>query len=87
MRQFELLQQENNEKIANYFMCTQKLVNNMKANDETTFDVQVMEKILQTLTEWFDVITTIEESKDFNMMTINGLQVFEARGYRTQIGL
>ena len=54
-------------------MCTQKLVNNMKANDETIFDVQVMEKILQTLTEWFDVIATIEKSKDFNMMTIDGL--------------
>ena len=45
-RQFKLLQQEKNEKIADYFMRTQKLINSMKANSETISDVQVMEKIL-----------------------------------------
>ncbi|OMO51195.1 hypothetical protein COLO4_37779 [Corchorus olitorius] len=46
----------------------------MKANGETITDVQIMEKILRTLTERFDIIATIEESKDLKTMTIAGLQ-------------
>ena len=45
-KQFELIQQEKYEKITDYFMCTQKLVNTIKENGKTISDVQVMEKIL-----------------------------------------
>ncbi|XVE88607.1 hypothetical protein DITRI_Ditri19aG0082900 [Diplodiscus trichospermus] len=46
----------------------------MKVNGETIFDVQVLEKMLRTLIKRFDVVATIEESKDLNTRTIDGLQ-------------
>ena len=54
-------------------MRMQKLVIGMKENAETISNFQVMEKILRILIERFNVITAIEESKDLNMMTIDGL--------------
>lgn len=46
----------------------------MKSNDENILDLQVMEKILQTLTMQFEYkVTTIEESKDLSTMTLDEL--------------
>ena len=46
----------------------------MKSNDENILDLQVMEKILQTLTMRFEYkVTTIEESKDLSTMTLDEL--------------
>ncbi|KAL5797737.1 hypothetical protein ACOSQ2_002557 [Xanthoceras sorbifolium] len=46
----------------------------MKSNGETILDVQIMEKILQTLNSKFDYkVTAIEESKDLNVITLDEL--------------
>ena len=46
----------------------------MKSNDENILDLQVMEKILQTLTMRFKYkVTIIEESKGLSTMTLDEL--------------
>ncbi|KAK0576845.1 hypothetical protein LWI29_024227 [Acer saccharum] len=73
-RQLELLQMKKTEKVADYFSQTLALVNQMKSNGETISDVQIMEKILRTLTEKFEYkVTAIEESKDLEEMTLDEL--------------
>ena len=73
-RQLELLQMKKTEKVADYFSRTLALVNQMKSNGETISDVQIMEKILRTLTEKFEYkVTAIEESKDLEEMTLDEL--------------
>ncbi|KAK0583215.1 hypothetical protein LWI29_034678 [Acer saccharum] len=73
-RQLELLQMKKTEKVAVYFSRTLALVNQMKSNGETISDVQIMEKILRTLTEKFEYkVTAIEESKDLEEMTLDEL--------------
>lgn len=83
-RQFELLQMERKESISDYFSRTLAIVNQMKANGEAIADLQVVEKILRTLTERFEgKVTAIEESRDLSAMTVDelmgSLQAYEQR--------
>ncbi|PKI72887.1 hypothetical protein CRG98_006755 [Punica granatum] len=62
-RQFELLQMENYESIFEYFSWTLTIVNQMKANNETIRDQQIVEKVLRTLMLQFEyIVMSIEES-------------------------
>ncbi|PRQ23286.1 putative RNA-directed DNA polymerase [Rosa chinensis] len=83
-RQFELLQMEKKESISDYFARTLAIANQMKANGEVIKELQIVEKILRTLTERFEgKVTAIEESQDLNAMTVDdlmsSLQAYEQR--------
>ncbi|XP_073219452.1 uncharacterized protein [Cicer arietinum] len=50
-RQYELLQMEEDEDVANYFNRVQVVVNQMRTNGESLTEVVIIEKILRTLTK------------------------------------
>lgn len=60
------------------------LENRIRANGENMKDLQIKEKILRTLTTWFEyVVIAIEELKDLSTMTVeelmSSLQTHEQR--------
>lgn len=74
-RQFGLLQMEENETVAEYFIKVQSLVNKMKSNGEKVEDLKIVEKVLRSLQSKFDhIVIAIEESKNLDEMTIQELQ-------------
>ncbi|KAL6225478.1 hypothetical protein ACLB2K_004328 [Fragaria x ananassa] len=75
---------EKRESISDYFSRTLAIVNQMKANGEVLSNLQVVEKILQTLTNRFEgKVTTIKESRDLAAVTVDelmgSLQAYEQR--------
>ncbi|XP_004304866.1 PREDICTED: uncharacterized protein LOC101300551 [Fragaria vesca subsp. vesca] len=83
-RQFELLQMEKRESNSDYFSRTLAIVNQMKANGEVLSNLQVVEKILRTLTDRFEgKVTAIEESRDLAAVTVDefmgSLQAYKHR--------
>lgn len=74
-RQYELLQMEAQESVADYVTRLLTLTNSMKSYGETITDVSVVEKVLRTLSLRFDhVAVAIEESKNLETMKIEELQ-------------
>lgn len=74
-RQYELLQMEEQESIAEYFTRIRSLTNQMKTYGESMPDQGIVEKVLRTLTPKFDhVVVAIEESKDTETLKIDELQ-------------
>lgn len=74
-RQFELIQMEDNEKVADYFTRAKSLTNLMKECGEPVPDGQVVRKILRPLPSWFDYATVaIEEVKNVGEMKVTELQ-------------
>ncbi|XP_019430343.1 PREDICTED: uncharacterized protein LOC109337758, partial [Lupinus angustifolius] len=74
-RQYELMQMEPNEKIAQFFNRVICLTNQMKACGESMADQTVIEKILRTLTPNFDhIVVAIEESKKLEDLKLEDLQ-------------
>ncbi|RDX81141.1 hypothetical protein CR513_38214, partial [Mucuna pruriens] len=65
-RQYELLDIEENESIANYFDRIQELVNAMRACKEKISDQQVVDKILRTLPQPFDHKNDQTQKQDRN---------------------
>ena len=52
-------------------------MNSIGESDESTDDCKFVKKVLQTLTLQFDhIMVTIEESKDFEALTVEELQNF-----------
>uniref|UniRef100_A0A2C9U239 Retrotransposon gag domain-containing protein n=1 Tax=Manihot esculenta TaxID=3983 RepID=A0A2C9U239_MANES len=73
-RQYELMEQEKDESIRDYFSRMQKIVNEMKNNGDKIEEKDV-KKIMRTLLSWFDyMVTVIKESKDLEVLTLNDLQ-------------
>ncbi|XP_004309225.1 PREDICTED: uncharacterized protein LOC101296730 [Fragaria vesca subsp. vesca] len=75
---------EKKESISEYFARTLAMVNQMKANGEDIKELQIVEKILQTLMERFEgKVIAIKESQDLNAMTVDDLmsplQAYEQR--------
>lgn len=74
-RQYELLQMEDNEKIAAYFTRVKTLTNLIKGCGEPVPDGEVVKKILRTLPSRFDYVTAaIEEAKNVGEMKVTELQ-------------
>ena len=74
-RQFELLQMNKKEGIAEYLNRVQNLSNQMMACGETLKDQDLVEKVLRTSSPRFDyVVAAIKESEDFAKMKLDELQ-------------
>ena len=74
-RQYELMQMESNEKIAQFFNRIISHTNAMKACGEIVSDQSIVEKILRTLTPNFDhIVVAIEESRKLDELKVEDLQ-------------
>nr|KYP66838.1 Retrovirus-related Pol polyprotein from transposon TNT 1-94 [Cajanus cajan] len=74
-RQYELMQMENNEKIAEFFNRIITHTNAMKNCGEKITDQTIVEKILRTLDPKFDhIVVAIEESKKLEELKVEELQ-------------
>lgn len=74
-RQYELMQMNVTEKVAEFFNRVIALTNSMKVAGETVTDQMIVEKILRTLIPKFDhVVVAIEESKNLATLKVEELQ-------------
>ncbi|XP_019420747.1 PREDICTED: uncharacterized protein LOC109330938 [Lupinus angustifolius] len=74
-RQYELMQMEVNEKVADFFNRVIIITNQMKASGETITNQTIVEKILRTLAPRFDhIVVAIEESKNLAILKVEELQ-------------
>jgi len=74
-RQYELMQMESHERIAQFFNRIISHTNAMKACGEKISDQSMVEKILRTLTPNFDhIVVAIEESKKIEDLKVEDLQ-------------
>ncbi|KAJ9554165.1 hypothetical protein OSB04_018210 [Centaurea solstitialis] len=74
-REFEVLEMKESETITDYFGRVMSVANNMRNNGENLQDIQIVEKILRTLTERFNyIVVSIEEAKDIDRLSVDELQ-------------
>lgn len=74
-REFEVLEMKESETITEYFGRVMTVANNMRNNGESLQDIQIVEKILRTLTERFNyIVVSIEEAKDIDRLSVDELQ-------------
>ncbi|CAL1387934.1 unnamed protein product [Linum trigynum] len=74
-RDFEMLEMKGGETVNQYFGRVMVFSNAMRSCGEAISDVQIVEKILRTLTEKFNyVVCAIEESKDIDTLSVDALQ-------------
>ncbi|XP_028230846.1 uncharacterized protein LOC114411336 [Glycine soja] len=74
-RQYELLQMEKNESVAEYITKVQTVVNSMKGYGEKITVQSVVEKVLRTMPPKFDhIVVAIEESKNLEELSLEELQ-------------
>ncbi|XP_031737643.1 uncharacterized protein LOC105435094 [Cucumis sativus] len=74
-REFEILEMKSGEGVTEYFSRVMIVANKMRTYGEDMQDVKVVEKILRSLTDNFNyIVSSIEESKDPNTLTIDELQ-------------
>src|ERR1051325_11647435 len=83
-KQYEMMHMKDDESISAYFSRIVTLTNQMKACRETITDLQKIEKVLRSLTTYFDyIVVTIEEAKTLSEMKLEELQAsLEAREKR-----
>ncbi|KAF1860412.1 hypothetical protein Lal_00037752 [Lupinus albus] len=75
VEQYEVLQIEEQDAIADYLTRIHSLINLMKGCGEKLPEQVVVEKILRTLTHKFDhIVVAVEESKDLENFKIDELQ-------------
>ena len=75
LRDFEMLQMKDGEKVNSYFARTLKIAKNMKACGESMLENVITAKILRSMIPNFNyVVCSIEESNNLNTMTIDELQ-------------
>lgn len=74
-KEFETLQMKEEESVDWYFARTLSIANKMRIHGATMKDVDIIEKILQSMSSKFGyVVCSIEESHDIDTMTIDELQ-------------
>ncbi|XP_022926284.1 uncharacterized protein LOC111433463 [Cucurbita moschata] len=74
-KEFEMLHMKAGESVNEYFARVLSLANKMKINDENKGDVEVVEKILRSMTPKIDyIVCSIDESKDTTILIIDELQ-------------
>ncbi|XP_045802529.1 uncharacterized protein LOC123896147 [Trifolium pratense] len=74
-REFEVLEMKDNESVEQYFSRTLAIANRMSAQGQTLQEVEVVEKILRSMSSKFNyVVCSIEESNDVTAMSIDSLQ-------------
>jgi hypothetical protein len=72
--QFETLKMNEEDNIAAYFLCVDEIVNTIKGLGEEIDETIIVQKILRTLPSRFNPnISSIEELKDLNMLTMDEL--------------
>ena len=74
-KEFEILEMKTREGVSEYFSRVLSVANKMRTYGEQMQDVKVVEKILISLSEKFNyVVSSIEESKDMDQLSIDELQ-------------
>ena len=74
-KEFDMLHMKAGESVNVYFAWTLSIANKMKLNGENKEDVELVEKILRSMTPKFDyIVCSIEEFKDTTILTIDELQ-------------
>jgi hypothetical protein len=74
-RDFEVLSMKENETVDEYFSRTLAIANKMTAHGERLEQVNIVEKVLRSMTSKFNyVVCSIEESNDVTTLTIDELQ-------------
>ncbi|XP_047178259.1 uncharacterized protein LOC124845232 [Vigna umbellata] len=73
-REFEHMEMDENEGIADFIARVQKMVNQLRMNGEEVPPNRVAEKILRNLTDDFEsIVVTIEQTKDLSTLTVEEL--------------
>ncbi|KAJ1418517.1 gag-polypeptide of LTR copia-type [Sesbania bispinosa] len=73
--EWEILQMKNGESINDYFARTLTIANKMRMYGERVSDLNVIEKILRSMTSRYDyIVCSIEESHDLDTMNVDELQ-------------
>lgn len=73
-KEFETLDMKVGEGVSEYFSRVLSVANKMRTHGEQMQDVPVVEKILRLLSEKFNyVVSSIEESKDIDLLSIDEL--------------
>lgn len=74
-RNFEILEMKPGETVTDYFARVMLVANDMRNCGEDMPDVKIVEKVLRTLSEKFNIVVcSIEESKDINRLSVEELQ-------------
>nr|GEX57677.1 retrovirus-related Pol polyprotein from transposon TNT 1-94 [Tanacetum cinerariifolium] len=75
-KEYEMLSMHDGESVNEYFACTLTVVNKSRVNKAKIEDIDVIEKILRSMTPQFNYVAScsIEESKDLDVITIDELQ-------------
>lgn len=74
-RQYELLQMNDQESVAEFFIRLLSVTNQMKSCGEQLTNLMIVEKVMRTLTPRFDhIVVAIEESKDMAEIKVEELQ-------------
>ncbi|KAL4386156.1 hypothetical protein GQ457_09G030990 [Hibiscus cannabinus] len=74
-KEYEVLCMTEGESVNDYFARTLTIVNKLRLNKAKIEDVDVVEKILRSMTPKFNyVVCSLEESKNLDVMTIDELQ-------------
>ncbi|CAN6685906.1 unnamed protein product [Malus baccata var. baccata] len=74
-KEFEMLHMKPGETVNEFFGRTLTIANRRRINGDKLTDVEVIEKILRSMTSKFDyVVCSIEESKDLDILSIDELQ-------------
>lgn len=73
--EFETLRMKSDESVIDFFGRTMTIANKMRIHGDKMEDVTIVEKILRSMTTKYNfVVCSIEESKDFDSLTIDELQ-------------
>ena len=83
-REFELIRMKESETIKDYYSRIKEIVSQMRAYGETILDKKIVEKILISIPQKYDAITTtIEQTKDLTTLPVTqlmgSLEAYEQR--------